>query len=506
MKSLAGSITKVLLLSVILGVLGFAAFTAFMAESWIIGTVLAVVLVATLVVYATGKLVPAKFLFPGLVFLIIFSLAPILYTQYMSLFNYKSGNLISREEAIDQLERVGFRQDPLSTTFRFTLGSYQGEVAAVLQNDLDSSSQIAFLNIETPIDLGTPADPVVAAEAEGFIAASSAELAQVGEGLLEYQFQLGEGWVAIPQSFRSAARLTQQYFYDPDKDTIIDRINNQIFVDNGNGNFALENNPDRILFPGWRQFNGFENYAALVTKPEISGPFLNVFIWTITFSFLTIISMFAAGLALAVALDKKIRFRNLYRSLLILPYAMPSLMSILIWAGMFNREFGAVNRLFGIELFWLGDAFLAKLVILIVNLWLGFPYFYLISTGALQALPSELEEAAAIDGASPTQIFFQIKFPMLFQILSPLIIASFAFNFNNFNLIYLLTGGGPTEVLAGERAGATDILITYTYKTAFLGTEQNLGLASAISVIMFIIVGALSVWSLRRTKVLEAVQ
>lgn len=506
MKSLAGSITKVLLLSVIFGVLGFAAFTAFMAESWIIGTVLAVVLVATLVVYATGKLVPAKFLFPGLVFLIIFSLAPILYTQYMSLFNYKSGNLISREEAIDQLERVGFRQDPLSTTFRFTLGSYQGEVAAVLQNDLDSSSQIAFLNIETPIDLGTPADPVVAAEAEGFTAASSAELAQVGEGLLEYQFQLAEGWVAIPQSFRSAARLTQQYFYDSDTDTIIDRINNQIFVDNGSGNFALENNPDRILFPGWRQFNGFENYAALVTKPEISGPFLNVFIWTITFSFLTIISMFAAGLALAVALDKKIRFRNLYRSLLILPYAMPSLMSILIWAGMFNREFGAVNRLFGIELFWLGDAFLAKLVVLIVNLWLGFPYFYLISTGALQALPSELEEAAAIDGASPTQIFFQIKFPMLFQILSPLIIASFAFNFNNFNLIYLLTGGGPTEVLAGERAGATDILITYTYKTAFLGTEQNLGLASAISVIMFIIVGALSVWSLRRTKVLEAVQ
>jgi arabinogalactan oligomer / maltooligosaccharide transport system permease protein len=501
-----GPLTKAVLLSVVLGVLGFAIFTAFMAESWIIGAVLSVVFVATLVVYATGRLVPAKFLFPGLVFLIIFSVVPIIYTQYMSAFNYKSGNLITREEAIDQLERVGFRQDPLSTTFSFTLGSLNGETAALLQSDLDSSAQIAFIYSENPVDLGLTADPVAAAQAKGFNPVSSAELGQIGEGLLDYQFQLGEGWVAIPQSFRSAARLTQQYFYDPKTDTISDRINDETYVDNGNGNFALTQNPDRVLFPGWRQFNGFENYLSLVTKPEISGPFFNVFIWTISFSFLTIISMFAAGLALAVALDKKIRFRSLYRSLLILPYAMPSLMSILIWAGMFNREFGAVNKLFGTELFWLGDPFLAKLVILIVNLWLGFPYFYLISTGALQALPSELEEAAAIDGASPTQTFFQIKFPMLFQILSPLIIASFAFNFNNFNLIYLLTGGGPTEVLAGERAGATDILITYTYKTAFLGTEQNLGLASAISVIMFVIVGALSVWSLRRTKVLEAVQ
>jgi arabinogalactan oligomer/maltooligosaccharide transport system permease protein len=84
-----------------------------------------------------------------------------------------------------------------------------------------------------------------------------------------------------------------------------------------------------------------------------------------------------------------------------------------------------------------------------------------------------------------------------------LLIASFAFNFNNFNIVYLLTGGGPTNVLAGETAGATDILITYTYKTAFGSTQQNLGLACAISMIMFIIVGALSMWSLKRSRVLE---
>ncbi|MEN9956057.1 MAG: hypothetical protein RLY34_864, partial [Actinomycetota bacterium] len=124
----------------------------------------------------------------------------------------------------------------------------------------------------------------------------------------------------------------------------------------------------------------------------------------------------------------------------------------------------------------------------------------------LQALPTDLEEAAAIDGATGAQIFWRIKLPLILQILSPLLIASMAFNFNNFNLIYLLTRGGPTDVINGETAGATDILITYAYKTAFAGTEQNLGLASAISVIIFLIVGLLSLWSLRRSKVLEIMQ
>jgi arabinogalactan oligomer/maltooligosaccharide transport system permease protein len=178
-------------------------------------------------------------------------------------------------------------------------------------------------------------------------------------------------------------------------------------------------------------------------------------------------------------------------------------MSILIWQGMFNRQFGAINALFHTHIDFFNSPLLAKLVILIVNLWLGFPYFYLISSGALQSIPSELEEAAALDGASSRQIMTRVKLPLILQILSPLLIASFAFNFNNFNIIYLLTGGGPTDVLHGKTAGATDLLITYTYKTAFGSQEQTLGLACAISMVIFLIVGSLSLWSLRRSKVLE---
>ncbi len=183
---------------------------------------------------------------------------------------------------------------------------------------------------------------------------------------------------------------------------------------------------------------------------------------------------------------------------------MPSIMSILIWGGMFNTDFGAINEILGRQIAWFQDPNFARFAVILVNLWLGFPYFYLVSSGALQAIPSELLEAASIDGANPRQIFRKVTLPLLLRILSPLLIASFAFNFNNFNLIYLLTGGGPKNQLDGEIAGATDILISYTYQIAFGSNLQDLGLASAISVIIFVIVASISLYGVRKSKVLES--
>jgi arabinogalactan oligomer/maltooligosaccharide transport system permease protein len=203
-------------------------------------------------------------------------------------------------------------------------------------------------------------------------------------------------------------------------------------------------------------------------------------------------------------MSKPIRGRRVYRSIFILPYAMPSIMSILIWGGMFNTEFGAINTLFGTNIAWFQSATFARVAVILVNLWLGFPYFYLISSGAMQAIPSELSEAAAIDGATPRQIFYKITLPLLLKIVSPLLIASFAFNFNNFNLIYLLTGGGPRNELDGQIAGATDILISYTYKIAFGSNVQDLGFASAISVIIFLIVASISLYGVKKSKVLDS--
>ena len=131
------------------------------------------------------------------------------------------------------------------------------------------------------------------------------------------------------------------------------------------------------------------------------------------FATLTVITQFAFGLLVALALDKPLRGRRFYRIVIILPYAVPSIMSILIWGGMFDTEFGAINALLGTKIAWFLDANFARAAVIIVNLWLGFPYFYLISNGALQAIPSELAEAATIDGASNRQIFWQITLPLL---------------------------------------------------------------------------------------------
>ncbi len=500
-------IGKILGLSLVASILGYMTYVAFLAGEPLIGVVLALVLMGSLAVYGSRKLVPLKFLFPGIVLLAVFVVTPILYTVLMASFVYKTGNEISKEEALVQIFETGYVPDQNFTFYYMTLGKYQGEYAALLTDANTGTNYLGAKGKAVEADPGQLEldEYGTAIGYPGFEPVSFEEAASDEALIIDLRFAFEDGSFIRPESLDAASLTVQAFQYDASTGELVNSVNGTSYIDNGNGNFVNVADPEQKLFPGWRAFNPLENYFSLVTNPVIRGPFVNVFIWTFTFALISVGTMFAAGLTLAIALDKKIKLRNFYRSILILPYAIPSFMSILIWNGMFNRDFGAVNQLLGFTVDWYNDAFLAKLVIIIVNLWLGFPYFYLISSGALQALPSDLEEAAAIDGARPSQIMARIKLPLLLQILSPLLIASFAFNFNNFNIVYLLTNGGPVDVLSGETAGATDILITYAYKTAFGSAEQNLGLASAISVIMFLIVGALSLWSLRRSKVLESV-
>lgn len=502
---LFGQITKILLLAIATAIFGYMTYVAFLANEIVIGSVLALLTVAINFVYLIPRAAPAKFLFPGTVLLAIFVIVPIVYTVLMSGFIYKTGNEIGKTEALTQILETGLTPDEAGTAYDMVLGEYNSNTAALLT---DQVSGEVFLGVDgklMPLPEGSyeKGEYGNAVGYENFDAFTSDEAAAIEEQIVQLAFAVDETRYIKPEALDVAAVYLQAYVLSDNNNVLTDVVNGITYRDNGRGNFESESG--EVIFPGWQALSPLENYTSLIMNPTLRGPFVNVFLWTISFALITVVIMFAAGLVLALALNKKIRFRNLYRSILILPYAIPSFMSILIWNGMFNREFGAVNQLIGFQVDWYNDPFLAKVVILVVNLWLGFPYFYLISTGALQALPNDIEEAAQLDGASGLKIFTQIKLPLLLQILSPLLIASFAFNFNNFNIVYLLTGGGPTDVLAGETAGATDILITYAYKTAFGSAEQNLGLASAISVIMFVIVGLLSMWSLRRSKVLEEI-
>ena len=503
---LRAQIFKIAFMSIIDALLLWMFFASMAKEdSSTLSAVIATIFVITNLVYFAKFTLPLKFLLPGLILLVAFVVVPVVYTVQMSGYQYKTGNEISKSDALPQIEANGLVLDDLSPTFDLVLGKLDGKWAALLTSQIDQSVLLATEEKSTVLQPGSyTADNLgIARQTAGFEPITEDFAANNEDSIINLRFPYKDASFISPQGIDIAAVLTQSLIYDKKTDTFTDSSNGVVYKDNGRGNYAAESDPSMTLTPGWRAWNAFENYTKLFSDPNVRGPFIGVFIWTICFAVISVAMMFFVGLLLAVILNQKIALRRFYRSILILPYAIPSFMSILIWAGMFNRQFGAINALFGTNIDFFNSPTLAKMVILIVNLWLGFPYFYLISSGALQSIPSELEEAAAIDGANGRQIMGKIKLPLILQILSPLLIASFAYNFNNFNIIYLLTGGGPTNVLAGQTAGATDILITYTYKTAFGSQEQNLGLASAISMVIFLIVGSISLWSLRRSKVLE---
>lgn len=503
---LRAQIFKIAFMSIIDALLIWMFFASMAKEdSSTLSGVIAVIFFITNLIYFAKFTLPFKFLIPGLILLVTFVVVPVIYTVQMSGYQFKTGNEISKADALPQIEANGLALDELAPTFDLVLGKKDGQWAALFTSQIDQSVLLSTEKVSQVLPEGsfTRDEFGVARSTPGFEPITEDFAANNEDSIINLRFPYQDGSFISPQGIDIAAVLTQSLVYDKAKDTFTNTLDGTVYVDNKRGNYAAQGDPTNTLTPGWRAWNNFENYTKLFSDPNVRGPFIGVFIWTISFALISVLMMFAVGLALAIILNQKIALRRFYRAVLILPYAIPSFMSILIWGGMFNRQFGAINAIFGTQIDFFNSPTLAKMVILIVNLWLGFPYFYLISSGALQSIPSELEEAASIDGANGRQIMGKIKLPLILQILSPLLIASFAFNFNNFNIIYLLTGGGPTNVLEGQTAGATDILITYTYKTAFGSQEQNLGLASAISMVIFLIVGSISLWSLRRSKVLE---
>jgi maltose/maltodextrin transport system permease protein len=236
---------------------------------------------------------------------------------------------------------------------------------------------------------------------------------------------------------------------------------------------------------------------------------MEIFIWTIFFAVATVVLTLVIGLVLACIVQwEALRGRAVYRVLLILPYAVPSFISILVFKGLFNNSFGEINMIldaiFGIKPTWFTDPTLARLMVIIVNIWLGFPYMMILAMGLLKAIPEDLYEASAIDGANFIQNFKNITLPLIMKPMAPLLIASFAFNFNNFVMIYLLTEGGPNMIGVSEPAGYTDLLVSYTYRIAFEGSgTQDFGLASAIATLIFLLVGGLALLNLRFTKLTQ---
>ncbi len=234
---------------------------------------------------------------------------------------------------------------------------------------------------------------------------------------------------------------------------------------------------------------GVDNYKSIFSALDASA-FGRTLLWTIGYSVLATVLAFVVGLGLALLLnDKQIKERNLYRTLLIVPWALPAAITILAWSGILNPDFGYANTLLhqlGVSpVPWLSDGTWAKVSVMMVATWMGYPFMMTACLGALQSVPDELVEAANIDGARNLGVFRFVTMPVLRSVVVPLLISTYSFNFtNNFNMIYLLTAGGPP--VSGSQAGSTDTVLSYSYNLTL--TYQRYGIASAVAVTVFAIV------------------
>ena len=249
---------------------------------------------------------------------------------------------------------------------------------------------------------------------------------------------------------------------------------------------------------------GFSNFADMFRLPMWNDTFWGVLGWTLLWSVISTLSCYFGGLGMACLVNsRRVKFRKFWRTIYILPWAIPGLISLLIFRNMFNGQFGPINtflRSAGIisqNIPWLSDATLAKLVIFVVNFWLGFPYFMTMMSGVMTSISPELLEAARIDGASPRQEFRRITLPLVLYSTAPLLIMSFATNFNNFNVIYFLTDGNPINP-SYKFAGSTDILITWIYKLT--KDNRQFQMAAVMSILVFVVIATISTWNFLRTK------
>nr|WP_298250431.1 maltose ABC transporter permease MalF [uncultured Halomonas sp.] len=472
---------------------------------WMFALLFLVLGASLAVVFGKRELMSHRYVFPALAGMGVFVIFPLLYTVGISFSNYSSSNLLSEERVRAQFLERTYQAE--GSAFDFRLYREGERVRLYLEAQGEETSIGASRLIS---------EPLVDSESGGSLAVHPAQSPPAGEVLgmrevIAERERLQRLVLTTPEGvelrmagLRHFAPILPRYTENPDGSLTDLRDGTRLTPDREHG-FFVDGEGERLT-PGWPVAVGLDNYARVLLDPDVRGPFLAIFVWTFVFAGLTVLFTLAVGFVLASLLQwEQLRGKAVYRTLLILPYAVPAFISILIFKGMFNQSYGEINLilegLFGIRPNWFTDPAMARTMLLIVNTWLGYPYMLLLCMGLLQSVPRDLYEASAVDGGGPLTNMFRITLPLIIKPLTPLLIAAFAFNFNNFVLITLLTGGSPDILGASTPAGTTDLLVSYTYRIAFQDAGQDFGLAAAIATLIFLLVMGLSLLNLRLSRV-----
>lgn len=311
----------------------------------------------------------------------------------------------------------------------------------------------------------------------------------------QMQLKAGETLPSIPDEYRSL--LNEKYHITilslPIILTIAFTILPLIFMI-----LMAFTNFDKLHQPPGNLFTwvGFENFAkVLYQNPLWKATFFKLLGWTIVWAIFATVFNYILGVLLAIMINKAgIKLKKMWRTLFVMTIAIPQFVSLLLMSKLLADQ-GALNNLLQqlgfIDRFipFLSSGDIAKITVIVVNLWVGIPYTMLITSGILMNIPKDLYEASYIDGASPYKQFVKITLPYMLHVTTPYLITQFVGNINNFNVIYLLTAGGPKS-LKLYQAGETDLLVTWLYKLTL--EEQNYALASTIGIIIFVMLASFS--------------
>lgn len=252
---------------------------------------------------------------------------------------------------------------------------------------------------------------------------------------------------------------------------------------------------------------GLDNFAALFGGSVTwTGALVRVAVWTLVWAVLATVTCYFGGMLMAVVMqESKLRIAPVFRAIYMLPYAIPSVVSMLVWRNLLNGSFGVVNRtlmrlgIINEVIPWLSDVNLAKFVCVMVNLWAGFPYFMLLVTGTMTSISPDILEASRMDGATRFQSFKKITLPLVLTQTAPLIIMSFTHNINNFGAIFFLTGGDPKVAdTTVTSARGTDIVITWIYNLTV--NLQNYHYAAVLAICIFAVLAPFAVYNFRNTS------
>lgn len=271
--------------------------------------------------------------------------------------------------------------------------------------------------------------------------------------------------------------------------------------------FTNWSNPDHIPPGNSINWVGLENYIDMLGgEADWASAFLRVAGWTIIWGACATVTCYFGGLLVAVIFNEtKLKIAPVFRAIFILPYAVPNILSMMVWKNLLNGSSGTVNRtLQALHIIdgaipWLSDVTMARVTCIFVNLWAGFPYFMMLIAGQMTAISTDIFEAAAIDGANKFQVFKNITLPMVLYQTVPLIIMSFTHNVNNFGAVFFLTGGAPNVASTTTTgAGGTDIVVSWIYKLTM--DQMNYKNASVLAMFVFIVLAPFAIINFMNTK------